>query len=41
MANSVRDAFSIKIRNEEIRNSITNSIKSQFPIQVSKKTIEL
>ncbi len=41
MANSVRDAFSIKIRNEEIRNSITNSIRSQFPIQGSKKTIEL
>jgi DNA-directed RNA polymerase subunit beta' len=41
MANSVRDAFSIKIRNEEIRNSITNSIKSQFPIKGSKKTIEL
>lgn len=41
MASSMKDAFNISVRNEEIKKSITNSIKSQFPIEGSKKTIEL
>jgi DNA-directed RNA polymerase subunit beta' len=41
MANSIKNAFDISIRNEEIRKSIANSIQSQFPIKGSKKTIEL
>ena len=41
MANSIKNAFSIDVRNEEIKKSITDSIRSQFPIEGSKKTIEL
>ena len=41
MASTINDAFSINIRNAEIRKSITNSIRAQFPIIGSKKTIEL
>lgn len=41
MASSMKDAFNISVRNEEIKKSITNSIRSQFPIEGSKKTIEL
>ena len=41
MASNFKDAFNINVRNEQIRKSVTDSIKAQFPIKGSKKTIKL